>query len=79
MRKEVSPQPPQVLQRFLNTAAINKKRRNKCEVVGGCLNAQFLKALGNDFGLLQLLRTTYTSTRSTLEIAMKRTINIAQG
>ena len=48
-------------------------------MAGGCLNAPFLEALRNYFGLLQLLRATYTSARSTLEIAMKGNINAAQG
>jgi len=68
---------PQVLQGLLNRATINK-RRNQCEADRGCLNAQFLEALRNDLVLFQLLKATYTSTKSTLETAMKRTINTAQ-
>lgn len=50
-----------------------------CEVAGGCPKPQFLEALRNYFGLLQLLRAVYTSTRSTLEIAKKGNVNAAQG
>lgn len=56
VNKEVLSLWPQALQGFLHTAT--KPQRNKNAVAQGCLNAQCLEALRNDFGLFRFLRAT---------------------